>query len=209
MPNVFSALCLNARGLEAFAKHKPFERLFYILVSPAYLPAMRRRRSSEPQADTACNLGSAMDELMRHQPSLRQDATIAIISLLEELVFIGSDPKYVCWRPHTRVETVTTTPGRTTTTEGSSDEEEEEEEETSTSSQNANAQVQSENGSTSQQNNPVPVGNERQPIALIDYVLNTMKFIDAILSNNSTDDHCREFVQKVSLFYSSIVMIFM
>ncbi|XP_066247369.1 E3 ubiquitin-protein ligase HUWE1 isoform X2 [Euwallacea similis] len=200
LPNVFSALCLNSRGLEAFAKHKPFEKLFYILLSPGYLPAMRRRRSSEPAADTACNLGNAMDELMRHQPSLRQDATVAIISLLEELVYVGTDPKYVCWRPHTRVEPVTTTPGRTPATEGSSDEEEEEEEETSTSSQNANAQAQNESGSTTPQHHQhPPLGSERQPIAMIDYILNTMKFIDAILSNNSTDDHCREFVQKGGL----------
>jgi E3 ubiquitin-protein ligase HUWE1 len=73
-------------------------------------------------------------------------------------------------------------------TEGSSDEEDEDEEEASTSSQNAqnDAQVQQEN-------------SERTPIALIDYILNTMKFIDAILSNNSTDDHCREFVQQGGL----------
>lgn len=197
LPNVFSALCLNARGLESFAKHKPFNKLFHILLSPTYLTAMRRRRSSEPTADTACNLGSAMDELMRHQPSLRQDATLAIICILEELVFLGSDPNYVCWRPHGRTEPVGTTAGRAPATEGSSDEEEEDEDETSTSSQNANAQ--SQNDSTSGGNQQNSSGNERQPIALVDYVLNAMKFIDAILSNNSTDDHCREFVEKGGL----------
>jgi len=31
--------------------------------------------------DTASNLGNAMDELMRHQPSLRTDATKAIIKV--------------------------------------------------------------------------------------------------------------------------------
>ena len=31
--------------------------------------------------DTASNLGNAMDELMRHQPSLRSDATKAIIKV--------------------------------------------------------------------------------------------------------------------------------
>lgn len=196
LPNVFSALCLNARGLECFARHKPFDKLFHILLSPAYLPAMRRRRSSGPATDTACNLGNAMDELMRHQPSLRQDATLAIISLLEELVFMGNDPKYVCWRPHSRTEPTGTTPGRAPATEGSSDEEEEDEDETSTSSQNANAQAQNEGGTNTSQ---PPAGSERQPIALVDYVLNAMKFIDAILSNNSTDDHCREFVQKGGL----------
>ena len=48
LPNVFSALCLNARGLEAFVACRPFDRLFKVLLSPDYLPAMRRRRSSDP-----------------------------------------------------------------------------------------------------------------------------------------------------------------
>ena len=56
-----------------------------MLLSPDYLPAMRRRRSSDPMGDTASNLGNAMDELMRHQPSLKQAATKAIITLLEEV----------------------------------------------------------------------------------------------------------------------------
>ena len=85
LPNVFSALCLNNRGLEAFVACKPFERLFKVLLSPDYLPAMRRRRSSDPMGDTASNLGNAMDELMRHQPSLRTDATAAIIKVFIQM----------------------------------------------------------------------------------------------------------------------------
>lgn len=48
LPNVFSALCLNTRGLEAFVACQPFDRLFKVLLSPDYLPAMRRRRSADP-----------------------------------------------------------------------------------------------------------------------------------------------------------------
>ena len=62
-----------------------------VLLSPDYLPAMRRRRSSDPMGDTAHNLGSAMDELMRHQPSLKTAATTAIIKLLEEVCALGED----------------------------------------------------------------------------------------------------------------------
>jgi hypothetical protein len=47
LPNVFSALCLNTRGLEAFVACRPFDRLFKVLLSPDYLPAMRRRRSAD------------------------------------------------------------------------------------------------------------------------------------------------------------------
>ena len=81
LPNVFSALCLNSRGLTSFVSFNPFERLFKVLLSPAYLSAMRRRRSSDPMGDTASNLGNAMDELMRHQPSLKTSATKAIIKV--------------------------------------------------------------------------------------------------------------------------------
>lgn len=95
LPNVFTALCLNRRGLEAFVELKPFERLFKIFLSPDYLQAMRRRRS-ESIGDTATSLGNAMDELMRHQPSLRVEAIKAIIKLLEEICKLGSDSKYVC-----------------------------------------------------------------------------------------------------------------
>ena len=54
LPNVFSALCLNARGLEAFVQCRPFDRLFKVLLSPDYLPAMRRRRSSDPPGNCSC-----------------------------------------------------------------------------------------------------------------------------------------------------------
>lgn len=87
LPNVFSALCLNIRGLTSFVSCKPFEKLFRVLVSPEYLPAMRRRRSSDPIGDAASNLGNAMDELMRHQPSLRTDATAAIIKVTKNLMY--------------------------------------------------------------------------------------------------------------------------
>lgn len=87
LPNVFSALCLNQRGLEAFVKRRPFERLFKVLLSPMYLSAMRRRRSADPLGDTASNLGNAMDELMRHQPSLKVDAIAAIIKVFVNKLF--------------------------------------------------------------------------------------------------------------------------
>ncbi|KAK5639592.1 hypothetical protein RI129_012084 [Pyrocoelia pectoralis] len=190
LPNVFSALCLNARGLQSFVKCKPFDRLFKVLVSPHYLSAMRRRRSSDPIGDTASNLGNAMDELMRHQPSLKADAIAAIVKLLHELCQLGTDSKYICWRPHSKSDSSPVTVRTPINNEGSSDEEDDDEEEASTSSHNAqnDSQESSANGA-----------NEKTPIALVDYILNIMKFIDAILSNNSTDDHCREFVNQRGL----------
>ncbi|KAJ7428709.1 E3 ubiquitin-protein ligase HUWE1-like protein [Willisornis vidua] len=36
---------------------------------------------------------------MRHQPTLKTDATTAIIKLLEEICSLGRDPKYICQKP--------------------------------------------------------------------------------------------------------------
>ncbi|XP_027730427.1 E3 ubiquitin-protein ligase HUWE1-like [Vombatus ursinus] len=33
----------------------------------------------------------------------------------------------------------------------------------------------------------------------MDYILNVMKFVESILSNNTTDDHCQEFVSQKGL----------
>ncbi|KAK2707710.1 E3 ubiquitin-protein ligase HUWE1-like [Artemia franciscana] len=176
LPNVFSALCLNSRGLEAFVACKPFEKLFKVFVSPEYLPAMRRRRGSDPLGDTAATLGSAMDELMRHQPSLRGDATGAIIKLLEELCTLGRDPTY------TPKETATVGNVDSPAEANQSSDEEEDDD---------------EGPRAEPQQKPPSATPEKVP--LVDYVTNVMKFIDAILSNNSTDDHCREFVTQNGL----------
>ncbi|XP_032797159.2 LOW QUALITY PROTEIN: E3 ubiquitin-protein ligase HUWE1 [Daphnia magna] len=196
LPNVFSALCLNTRGLASFVACKPFQRLFKVLLSPDYLPAMRRRRSSDPMGDTATNLGNAMDELMRHQPSLRTDATAGIIQLLEELCALGHDPNYIASSRTQKFEAAQSTSARTGPVEatggGSSDEEEDEEEEATSSSNPAPPRgIETETGTV--------VQSEKTPVPLVDYVLNVMKFVDAILSNNSTDDHCREFVSQRGL----------
>ncbi|GAB6020027.1 hypothetical protein CHUAL_014109 [Chamberlinius hualienensis] len=223
LPNVFSALCLNARGLQSFVQCKPFERLFKVLLSTAYLPAMRRRRSSDPMGDTATNLGNAMDELMRHQPSLKTSAMTAIIQLLEELCSMGQDPKYTCLRPAAKIDvTSTATVGRSTGSgaggaaaaadSGSSDEEEDDDDlsssgsalkqtanaTSSTTAENSVAGTSTASTSTSASTQET-MNDDKVPIPLMDYILNVMKFVDAILSNNSTDDHCREFVSQKGL----------
>ncbi|XP_042241661.1 E3 ubiquitin-protein ligase HUWE1-like isoform X2 [Homarus americanus] len=193
LPNVFSALCLNSRGLAAFVACKPFERLFKVLLSPDYLPAMRRRRSSDPMGDTASNLGNAMDELMRHQPSLKAQAMKAIVKLLEEVCLLGSDTHYICWKTPPKHEASPAPVSRTN--DNSSDEEEEEEEE-------RDAGVTGPSVSAGQREDVPPTDTtpgEKRPVPLVDYVLNVMKFVDAILSNNSTDDHCKEFVSQKGL----------
>lgn len=82
-----------------------------------------------------------------------------------------------------------------TTNDNSSDEEEEEEEE-------REAGVTGPPVSSGQREDVPPTDTttgEKRPVPLVDYVLNVMKFVDAILSNNSTDDHCKEFVAQKGL----------
>ena len=211
LPNVFSALCLNTRGLNAFVECRPFERLFKVLLSPDYLPAMRRRRSSDPLGDTASNLGNAMDELMRHQPSLKTAATGAIIKLLEEVCALGRDPKYICWKtpssnsskPETTGNNVINNPeppNNAVANEngGSSDEEEEDEEETGGNPEEP-VVPPTETITDELAKSTSPSSSEKEAVPLVDYIHNVMKFVDAILSNNATDDHCREFVQQKGL----------
>ncbi|XP_028307789.1 E3 ubiquitin-protein ligase HUWE1 isoform X6 [Gouania willdenowi] len=199
LPNVFSALCLNARGLHSFVQCQPFERLFKVLLSPDYLPAMRRRRSSDPLGDTASNLGSAVDELMRHQPTLKTDATTAIIKLLEEICNLGRAPEYICQKPSIQKAdgTVAVPPARSShVAEEASSEDEEEEEALHTFSQQ---QGEAESNRQSVPLELVVGTEERIPIPLMDYILNVMKFVESILSNNTTDDHCQEFVNQKGL----------
>ncbi|XP_066283508.1 E3 ubiquitin-protein ligase HUWE1-like [Branchiostoma lanceolatum] len=196
LPNVFSALCLNQRGLQAFVRCRPFDKLFKVLLSEAYLPAMRRRRSSDTLGDTASNLGNAMDELMRHQPTLRTDATKAIIKLLEQVCAMGQDAKFICTKPDTKATPNNQSPRQPVLEETYSEDEEEEDDVSSTTSQTSASKGQA----PELQETKAPGTEEaRTPIPLLDYVLNVMKFVESILSNNTTDDHCREFVTQKGL----------
>uniref|UniRef100_A0A1A9ZLS0 HECT-type E3 ubiquitin transferase n=1 Tax=Glossina pallidipes TaxID=7398 RepID=A0A1A9ZLS0_GLOPL len=216
LPNVFSALCLNERGLMEFMSYNPFDKLLKVLLSPDYLVAMRRRRSSDPLGDTSTNLGNAMDDLMKHHPYLRTDATEAIVRLLNELVRLGSDINYICWRAnkdnnancgynkvnitgdanHTETarssNNFSNTPDAEDNGNDSSGDDDEDDDEVSSVSQQQTQTSQMPEACMPHGASTKIV--EREPIPLIDYILNVMKFIEAIFSNSSNGENCREFV---------------
>ncbi|VFV46722.1 e3 ubiquitin-protein ligase huwe1 [Lynx pardinus] len=133
---------------------------------------------------------------MRHQPTLKTDATTAIIKLLEEICNLGRDPKYICQKPSIQKAdgTATAPPPRSNhAAEEASSEDEEEEEVQAMQSFNSAQQNETE------PNQQVVGTEERIPIPLMDYILNVMKFVESILSNNTTDDHCQEFVTQKGL----------
>jgi E3 ubiquitin-protein ligase HUWE1 len=231
LPNIFSALCLNTRGLENFMEYKPFDKLFRVLLSPEYLPAMRRRRGTDTIYGTASSLGNAVDELMRHQVSLRTEAMKSIITLLEQLVELGNNPKYCCQKPHSSSSTTTTNKltdtirtqhrtVRTTNTanantagndRNSSDDEYDDDEATNDEAPLANRSVPplSTTANISEIITNIPIilnqtllsekrsEDENIPIAvpLLDYITNIMRFVEGVISNNTTDDHGKEFVR--------------
>ena len=230
LPNIFSALCLNTHGLDNFMEYKPFDKLFCVLLSPEYLPAMRRRRGTETSYGTASNLGNAVDELMRHQVSLRTEAMKSIIKLLEQLVELGNDSKYCCQKPHsssstavtkltdvirTQHRTVRTTNATNTNAAGndrnSSDDEYDDDEVTNDEAPLGNRSVPSSStaATTTETASDIPASlnqtalNEKKSddetsptaIPLLDYITNVMRFVEGVISNNTTDDHGKEFVK--------------
>ena len=62
---------------------------------------MRRR-------GTALSLGNAVEELMRHQLPLRIATMKSMITLLEQLVEFGNNPKYCCQNPYSPSPSTTT-----------------------------------------------------------------------------------------------------
>lgn len=86
---------------------------------------------------------------------------------MEELCNLGTDPKYVCWKPQKGSSGESPHPApRVANEAGSSDEEEEDEEEASTSSH-----PQREDASVDPN---TAVNSEKTPIALVDYILNVV-----------------------------------
>lgn len=212
LPNTFSALCLNNAGLQAFQARKPFEKIFRVLISPDYLPAMRRRKA-DLSNDTATNLGNSMDELMRHQPSLRSDVVTAIINLLKELCELGENPNYICCsKPSGKSSEqsinsvsvdVRASSQQISTNEAagfSDDEDDDDEDSASPPVANRDAQPATLKSTLTPTKAPTLQSETvKTPVPLGDYILNMMRFLDAILTNNSTDDHVQEFLRQDGL----------
>ncbi|XP_032242084.2 E3 ubiquitin-protein ligase HUWE1 isoform X2 [Nematostella vectensis] len=209
LPSVLSALCLNTRGLQAFMACKPFDKLFKVMLSPEYLPAMRRKKATEELGETASNLGIAMDELMRHQPTLMTDTMKAIVKIMEQLCNMGYDPKNIGYKitddeqegalevqsAQVQAANLLSQPSEDPMTD---DEYDDDDRFSFTSATSSKASADAESGKD--RDVIKNAGEEkREFIPLADYILNVVKFVDAILSNNSTDDHCQEFVRHKGL----------
>ncbi|PIC34687.1 hypothetical protein B9Z55_014266 [Caenorhabditis nigoni] len=89
--NVFTAMCLNERGLRQFKSYEPFNQIFRIVLSVKFLVTLRKKRTSDV-FESAQAIGGALDDLMRHYPDLKHDMLKSIIVILDLLHEIGKNP---------------------------------------------------------------------------------------------------------------------
>lgn len=89
--NVFTAMCLNERGLKQFKSYDPFDQIFRIVLSVKFLVTLRKKRSAEA-FESAQAIGGALDDLMRHYPDLKHDMLKSIIIILDLLDEISRKP---------------------------------------------------------------------------------------------------------------------
>ncbi|KAF8948924.1 hypothetical protein BGZ47_001133 [Haplosporangium gracile] len=84
IPGAFGAICLNSAGLTMFKEKFDLKRLFDIFTS---IPHVRAFQDN----DGASNLGMTVDELVRHQPSLKPTVLTAVIAMLEQVFTMCRD----------------------------------------------------------------------------------------------------------------------
>lgn len=82
--NAFGAMCLNVQGLEMFNEEKPLPHFFDLMSSHDFL-----RNSVD--IDKTTNLGTTMDELIRHHPSLKPAVFECVTNLIKKVIVMGTD----------------------------------------------------------------------------------------------------------------------
>ncbi|CAO1614110.1 unnamed protein product [Sympodiomycopsis kandeliae] len=84
IPNAIGAICLNEAGLNLFNSRsdKVIPKMFSVFTSKRHLAILQDR-------DTAALFGSAIDELIRHQPSMKQTVLNSVLSVFDEINHIG------------------------------------------------------------------------------------------------------------------------
>nr|CAG8455076.1 13988_t:CDS:10 [Entrophospora candida] len=88
IPNAFGAICLNLQGMEIFNQMNPIDKFFSIFTSIEHLRALQ-------DGDLASVLGTNIDELMRHHPSLKPIIMDAIMTTLKRIYELGQSDQFV------------------------------------------------------------------------------------------------------------------
>lgn len=83
IPAALGALCLNEVGLKQLNERKAIQSIFAVFTREKHVKILRDR-------DHASVVGSTIDELIRHQPSLKQAVLDATLDFLRRIDSIGS-----------------------------------------------------------------------------------------------------------------------
>ncbi|KAF9024773.1 hypothetical protein BGZ52_010345, partial [Haplosporangium bisporale] len=101
IPGAFGAICLNAPGLEMMTKDFPMKKLFDIFTSIPHVRAFQ-------ESDINSNIGVSMDELVRHQPTLKPSVMEEISTMLNAVLLkcapeeVSADEMVFCTLQKTR-----------------------------------------------------------------------------------------------------------
>ena len=87
LPNVLAALSLTEAGAKAVSKADPFPALLSVFCSLRYITPASRCLLNE----MAAIVGTGLDELMRHNPSLRRACLKAVVGAMNRAVRIGKE----------------------------------------------------------------------------------------------------------------------
>ncbi|KAI9329266.1 hypothetical protein BDR26DRAFT_939429 [Obelidium mucronatum] len=85
LPSAFGAMCLNQAGLDLFTATNPLPRYLRLLVSMDPLV-----RSAFCERDMPNVVGGAVDELVRHHPSLRESTLATVLEIVKEARQVGT-----------------------------------------------------------------------------------------------------------------------
>ncbi|ORY44089.1 hypothetical protein BCR33DRAFT_850734 [Rhizoclosmatium globosum] len=88
LPSAFGAMCLNQSGLDAFTATNPLPRYLHLLIDLDPLA-----RAAFLDRDMPSVIGGAVDELVRHHPSLKEGALTSVIDVLKEILAIGAEQR--------------------------------------------------------------------------------------------------------------------
>ncbi|GAA5942817.1 hypothetical protein JCM10213_002959 [Rhodosporidiobolus nylandii] len=82
IPNAIGAFCLNQAGLNEFTERNLIPKYFAVFTSPKHNELLRDR-------DSALVIGSAIDELIRHHPTLREPVMKSIMQVFGDIKALG------------------------------------------------------------------------------------------------------------------------
>ena len=87
LPNVLSALALTKEGAAAVEKANPFKPLLKIFYHPKYAMPNSRCLLNE----TSAIIGTGLEEIMRHVPSLRSQVVSSVVESMDHIIAVGVD----------------------------------------------------------------------------------------------------------------------